>query len=240
MPLPRFTSGQVGKLTFAHLNEAFDRIENVDPELRASASPILGRVILARITGQSGSGASIKGSFQEVAVDNPTATSLSYSVVEGGITSATSAGTYGAPIVFPVSAIGTVVPILAHVAVNGALYFRECSAAAASASVRVGRVKTATTITANAKWLYTLTDIAVSNMATAQYVATGAADFTALNGCEEAVDVAAQRNIGVGTIHPVGSTATRQAIKVDTVVTCIPTAGGFVFSIPNGYSFVCS
>lgn len=241
MTLPRFTSGSVGKLSFSHLNEAFDRIENVDPTKASAYANVLGRVILARITGQSGTGNATKGSFQEVAVADPAAASLTYSVVGGGVTSTVGTDVFGAPIVFPVSATGTVVPVLGHVAQNGKLYFRECSAASASASVRVGRISSASPLgTANTKWLYTLNDLSINTIASATYQSTGAADFQALNGCEEAVDVPAQRNIGVGTIHPAGSTATRQAIKTGTIVTCIPTAGGYVFSVPNGYSFACT
>lgn len=238
MTLPRFTSGKVGKLEFHHLNEAFDRIENVDPSMPAGTRQILGRVILARVTGTSGTGNATKGSFQEVAVTTPG--SNTYNAVAGGVSSTVGADAFGAPIVFPVSAVNSIVPVLGHVAADGKLYFRECSATSASASVRAGRITQATQITANTKWLYTLTDVQIQTLATAQYQTTGVGSFQALNGCEEAVDVPANRNIGVGTVHVVGSTATRQPIKVDTIVVCIPTANGFVFSVPNGYSFACT
>ena len=238
MTLPRFTSGKVGKLEFHHLNEAFDRIENVDPSMPAATRQILGRVILARVTGTSGTGNATKGSFQEVAVTTPG--SNTYNAVAGGVSSTVGADAFGAPIVFPVSAVNSIVPVLGHVAADGKLYFRECSATSASASVRAGRITQATQITANTKWLYTLTDVQIQTLATAQYQATGVGSFQALNGCEEAVDVPANRNIGVGTVHVAGSTATRQPIKNDTIVVCIPTANGFVFSVPNGYSFVCT
>ena len=238
MTLPRFTSGKVGKLEFHHLNEAFDRIENVDPSMPSARQQILGRVILARVTGTSGSGNARKGSFQEVAVTSPGTDS--YNAVTGGVSSTIGGDNFGAPIVFPVSAVGSIVPVLGHVAADGKLYFRECSAASASASVRAGRITQTTQITANTKWLYTLTDVQVQTLATATYQATGVGSFQALNGCEEAVDVPANRNIGVGTVHVAGSTATRQAIKVDTIVVCIPTANGYVFSVPNGYSFACT
>jgi hypothetical protein len=50
MDLPRFTSGAVGKLTFSHLNEAFDAIDDIarDAGVSESGSSIRGRVILAR------------------------------------------------------------------------------------------------------------------------------------------------------------------------------------------------
>jgi len=240
MTLPKFTAGQVGKLEFHHLNEAFERIERLDgnPALVAASGPILGRVILVRITGQSGSGNAIKGSFQEVALS--TVGSNSYVAVSGGVTSAVSGDTYGAPIVFPCSAIGTIVPVLGHIAHDGKLYFRECAGVSSAAGVRAGRITASTQITSNTRWLYTLTDVRVNTIAAGTYTATGVGSFQALNGCEEAVDSVANRNIGVGTIHVVGSTATRQPIKNDTIVVCTETLGGFVFSVPNGYAFTCT
>lgn len=240
MTLPKFTAGQVGKLEFHHLNEAFERIERLDgnPALVASSGPVLGRVILVRITGQTGSGNAIKGSFQEVALS--TIGSNSYVAVTGGVTSTVSGDAYGAPIVFPCSAVGTIVPVLGHIAANGKLYFRECAGVSAGGAVRAGKITGSTQITAGAKWLYTLTDVKVNVLASGTYNGTGVGNFQALNGCEEAIDVPVERKIGVGTIHVSGSTAVRQPIKNDTIVVCTETLGGFVFSVPNGYAFTCT
>lgn len=238
MTLPRFTSGRVGNLEFHHLNEAFDRIEGVDTSMPNKMRARFSRVILARITGQSGSGNAIKGSFQEVALSAPA--SNSYSAVSGGVTSTIGTDAFGAPIVFPCSAVGTIVPILAHVAANGKVYFRECAGVSSAAGVRAGRITASTQITANTRWLYTLTDVKVNVLASGTYNDTGVGSFQALNGCEEAVDDVANRNIGVGTVHVVGSTATRRPIKNNTIVVCTETLGGFVFSVPNGYGFSCT
>lgn len=235
MTLPRFTSGRVGNLEFHHLNEAFDRIEGVDPSMPSSSRPILGRVILAEVLARSGSAGAVKGSFREVALS--TVGSNSYVAVTGGVTSNIGADAFGAPIVFPCPPVGAIVPVLGHIAANGNLYFRECSS---PASVRLGKISSSAQIGTSSKWIYNLTEVVVNNFSQGTYISAGAGSFQALNGCEEPTDVAAQRNIGVGTIYPTGATATRKPIKNDTIVLCLLAGTDYVFSIPNGYEFACT
>lgn len=237
MTLPRFTSGKVGKLEFHHLNEAFDRIENVEPLMPPSTRQILGRVILARVNALSGTGNATIGSFQEVAVTSP-GTNI-YAAVNGGVSSTVGGNAFGAPIVFPVSAAGSIVPVLGHIAADGKLYFRECSATSASASVRVGEVISSIEIVSNKMWYYQLQDVAITNIQQGTYQNITGSFFQALNGCEQPSDAPSQRLIGVGTIHVAGSLATRQKIRNGTIVVCVPSGNGFVFSVPNGYSFSC-
>jgi hypothetical protein len=56
MQLPRFTSGEVGRLTFAHLNEAFSALENLEreAEMNRRAQQSRDRVLTARVTGSQG------------------------------------------------------------------------------------------------------------------------------------------------------------------------------------------
>lgn len=232
MTLPRFTSGQVGKLTFFHLNEAFDRIETISADPGKPFNQILGRVILAKITAHQGSGSSRVGSFVEVSANAIPPTS--YTTVSGGVNS----NGFVAPIVAPVSAVNSIVPILGHVAADGKLYFRECSAPAA---VRLGRISTSAQIGTSSRWIYTLTGVAIDNVNQGTYIADGTGSFQALNGCENPLDVSASRQIGVGTIYPSTLTTTpvRKAIKNETVVLCVASGTDYVFSIPNGYEFTC-
>jgi len=233
MTLPRFTSGKVGKLEFHHLNEAFDRIENVDPSMPSAHRQILGRVILARIIAHSTVGGLKVASFVEVSANAvPPST---YSNVSGGVTSTVGANAFGAPVVTPLSPVDTVVPLLGHVSTDGKLYFRECSS---PAQIRTGKVSSSTSV-GTGKWRYTLTDVVVDNATTGAFMPSGAGSFTAYNGCEEPADVTATRNIGVGTIHPVSASAVRQPIKNDTIVLCVVSGAAYVFSIPNGYQFTC-
>jgi hypothetical protein len=237
MTLPKFTAGQVGKLEFHHLNEAFERIERLDgnPALVAASGPVLGRVILVEVLARNGSAGAVRGSFKEVALS--TVGSNSYVAVSGGVTSTVSGDAFGAPIVFPCPPVGAIVPVLGHIAANGKLYFRECSS---PASVRLGKISSSAQIGTSSKWIYNLTEVVVNNFSQGTYTSAGAGSFQALNGCEEPADVVANRNIGVGTIYPTGATASRKAIKNDTIVLCLLAGTDYVFSIPNGYEFACT
>lgn len=232
MTLPRFTSGQVGKLTFFHLNEAFDRIETVSADQSKPFNQILGRVILAKITGHSGSGSSRVGSFVEVSANAIPPTS--YTILSGGVTS----NGFAAPIVSPVSAVDSIVPILGHVSSNGKLYFRECSA---PPLVRLGSINSAAQIGTFSKWIYTLTSVAIDSLNQGTFAADTTGTFQALNGCENPGDIFANRQIGVGTIYPSAITTSpvRKPIKTGTVVLCVLSGTDYVFSIPNGYEFTC-
>ena len=235
MTLPKFTAGQVGKLEFHHLNEAFERIERLDgnPALVTASGPVLGRTILVRITGQSGTGNSIRGSFEEVALSS--VGSNTYFAVGGGVKSTVSGDSYGAPIVFPCSAVGSIVPVLGHIAANGKLYFRECSS---PTLMRLGRINAAAQIGSSGKFIYTLVEVSIDNFNQGTFATVGSGlIFYALNGCEQPVDL--NREIGVGTIYPLGGTAYRKPIKNGTVVSCMPSGSDYIFSIPNGYEFVC-
>lgn len=234
MTLPRFTSGKVGKLEFHHLNEAFDRIENVDPSMPAGTRQMLGRVILAKILQHSTIGGLKVASFVEVAASSVPPSS--YTAVAGGVTSNVGANQFGAPVVTPLSPVDSIVPLLGHVSADGKLYFRECSS---PAQIRTGKITSNANISSG-KWKYTLTEVVVDSETTGLFVPSGAGSFTAFNGCEEPTDVVATRNIGVGTIHPATSSATRQPIKNDTIALCVLSGASYVFSIPNGYQFACT
>lgn len=58
MTLPRFNSGNVGRLSFEHLNELFDTVERLKPLLSARGSSVDSDLMLvARITGSNTNGA---------------------------------------------------------------------------------------------------------------------------------------------------------------------------------------
>lgn len=233
MPLPRFTQGKLGNLEFSHLNQVFDAIEGVS-ESRAPArfSAKTGRVFLAKISGKQGSGASEQGSFTEVSRDS-LATTV-YADVVGGVTSTGVTGAFDNPIVAPVSAVGTVVPVLGHTAKDGTLYFRECAGASAAGATFMAEV--ISSAGAPPVFGYTLSRRKRSGSA---WVTTGEADITAFNGAENAVDDTANRIIGVGSIHVAGSTATRKPIRTGTIVMVTEIEGAYCFSMPNGYEFAC-
>ena len=233
MTLPRFTSGKVGALEFSHLNEAFDRIED-SSALVTMKRPraALGRVFLARILSKTGSGLTEKGAFEEVArLDLSAGT---YAVIPGGLKSTLGADAYKYPIVAAVSGVGSIVPILGHIAGDGSLYFKEC---AVSSTGTMASVVSATG--SGPRWTYALNPVKWDGSA---WVTTGAAPITgAINGAENAVDTPQTRNIGVGSVYVANATATRNPIKVGTVVGPVIDIDGFyLFSTPNGYPFACA
>lgn len=233
MTLPRFTSGKVGKLEFHHLNEAFDRIENVDPSMPYAKSNLFGRAIIARVESYQGTGVAAVASFKEYALDS--LGSATYVQVAGGVTSTNGTDDFATPIVYPLPPIGSIVPIVPGISRDGKLYFK--TVASESASTRIGKVETAGTLIAGRMWLYNMKEVAFDLQANVWTNLPGA--FQAINGCENPIDDIPNRQIGVGTIFPSGANATRKPIKDGTVVSCSSTAGYYLFNVPNGYEFTC-
>lgn len=235
MTLPRFTSGSIGKLTFSHLNEVFDLIESISgsPEMaQAARNAAASKMIVAKVLAKQGSGASEVGSFEQVSLTSPT--SGVYEAVDGGVKSTDGTNAFAAPIVAPVSAANTIVTLLAHRSKDGALCFREVGTVKDPSVVML---KILSSSGGPTSWTYTARVVEWNN----GFVETTGQDVTARNGAESATDNTASRNIGVGTVHVTGSTATRQPIKAGTIVgAAIRFGDTYTFSIPNGYAFACT
>ena len=236
MPLPRFNSGRMGTLEWSHLNEAFDRIEKPEVMQPTAGTPYrIGTVFLAKILTVSGTGATALSSFEEVSLS--TVASGSFEAVPGGLKSTDGSIPYTNPIVGSASSVGAIVAVLGHYAKDGTLYFRECGGAAVSASANVfmARIVSSATRITGRMWTYTVSRDAELNTST--NVWSGGTTVTAFNGCENVTD---SGSIGVGSVPPPNVTSTRNAIKNDTVVSCITVNAKNYFSIPNGYTFVCN
>ena len=236
MPLPRFNSGRMGSLEWSHLNEAFDRIEKPEAMQSIAGNPYrIGTVFLARILTVSGTGSTALSSFEEVSLS--TVAAGTFEAVSGGIKATDGLILYTNPIVGSASSVGSVVAVLGHYAKDGTLYFRECGGAATSASANVfmARVVSSQPRVAGRMWTYTVSKDAELNTST--NVWAGGTTVLAYNGCENVTD---SGSIGVGSVPPPNVTSTRNAIKNDTVVSCMSVNGKNYFSIPNGYTFVCN
>lgn len=243
MPLPRFTSGQVGSLEFSHLNEAFDRIETMStsPEAAAktsSAAPA--RVIVAKILAKQGTGATEVGSFEEVSLTSPT--SGEYEAVPGGIKSTDGTNPYNAPVVAPVSQVGSIVTLLASVAKDGKLHFREFAPHGSEGEMYrvVDAVEAESSYENSKRWKYTLQPVVVNSIGNWNDASPNL--FEGFNGAENAVDgvLGSTRFIGVGSAIPANTNATRERIKNGVVVgPCRVSNGYLVFSLTNGYRFTC-
>lgn len=231
MTLPRFTSGRVGNLEFQHLNEAFDRIDALGsaPERLSFKGEVFHRVILVKVTGVNGTGATATGSFVEVAL--ATVPSQTYTPISGGITSASGANTYAFPIVAPVPPVDAIVPVVAHISNDGKLYFVQAVAPSTLQMLRI----LSSTATTGTQWRYDVQPVRWS----AGWVDDGLVAY-GYNGCEFVGDIAASRTIGTGTIHPDTADAVRKPLRNNLVVgPALKQGTDWVFSIPNGYEFTC-
>lgn len=243
MTLPRFTSGQVGSLEFSHLNEAFERIEalSASPEVAAmKASDRTDRVIVAKILAKQGTGSQEVGSFEEVALTSPT--SGEYEAIPGGIKSTDGTNPYNAPIVAPVSPVGSIVTLLASVAKNGKLHFREFAPHGGEGEMYkvVDAVEAESSYENSRRWKYTLQPVSVTSAGS--WADASPNLFEGFNGAENAVDgvLGSTRYIGVGSAIPANTNASRERIKNGVVVgPCRRSNGYLVFSLTNGYRFTC-
>lgn len=238
MTLPRFTSGQVGRLDFAALNEAFgyiDEARGVSPSgMRADRVPPR---ILATLGAYD---ATALGHSWSESVVTETGT---IETLQGG----RSSGPQSEPHQFPAitadgseAASGDVVMLDECFRKNGkAVYLISPLVTSASEMLKV--IGIFQTMIPGRMWSYRCRRVQFSFSVPGSpgfgWVESGS-EVSALNGCENAVDQIPQ-SIGVGTQIPAAGSATRMPIKVGTVVLAKRRSGGFEFSIPNGYAYQC-
>lgn len=232
MTLPRFTGGKVGKLTFDHLNEAFDNIDGIERdagEVPSSASR-RGRAIIARITNSNGT----QFSWFELVRD-----SSGYVIATDGLNSIDNGNLYG----FPILAFGALAPAVGNDVVivpqydnQGNLYYVPIAASGGGTTFVGVTQGIPTTLVTDLKWSYSVREVAWNGNGYSSV--TGGLQVTAYNGCENPTDD--QSNVGVGQPRGPTATMTRQPIKSGTVVLVARDALGlYSFSIPNGYAFTC-
>lgn len=240
MQFPRFTDGAVGKLTFAHLNELFARLEALEAQ---SPSKIAGAAIRPRVvTAKIGAGVDASGQRRQWAeVELTTSAGVVtpvYQTKSGGLTSGVVGDTLG---VLTYPAVGTlttdqIVGLVAQYSVANELFYLPVSAAAATGVSFPARINGFTPIQfAIGQWSYSCKEVAGLDFAHVP----GVNFFNARNGAEKAVDDGNSR--GVGFIPPSNPiTFTREPIKVGTCVVMVKDRNNlFSFSCPNGYKVVC-
>lgn len=234
MSLPRFTGGSVGKLTFDHLNDAFESIDAIERDAGTAVPSQMrrGRTVVAKILSKNAD----EYAWQEVARSG-----TAFAAVPDGLTSLESGSLYAYPIVatgqgdIPVNSVVVIAP---QYDLTGKLYYVSISPPAAGTSM-IGIVQgVSSTVTQNQRWLYNVNEVYFNvNSYTA---VPGGRSVIANNGCENAVD--APQNIGVGQATGIAQNLVRRPIKSGTVVTLVQDAvisSQYTFSIPNGYEFTC-
>jgi len=242
MTLPRFTSGQMGRLSFSDLNEAFDLIEGgaAVPSSRL-IRPLPSTVFLAKITGRQGEDELELGSWEEVSRENLTSDVMVK--VDGGMTSSDGDNAFAIPLIAPVPSVGTVIAMMAHTAKNGRPYCVQFREKADTIMAKIVGVELISTNPNKKVWRYFMNEVKWTDLQSGSgyWGITSGEEIIGYNGCENVEDKSpGPRDIGVGSRHTAYS-AERQAIKLETVVQAVRSMYGpeYNFSIPNGYSFAC-
>jgi hypothetical protein len=233
MDLPRFTSGAVGKLTFAHLNEAFDAIDDLarDGGESTSRAPVKSRLILAKLISESALNPG-DWSWTEVARDGANTVAK-----PNGRSSSTAQSAFAYPIRSDTGdalAANDVVLAAPMRDADGLLYYAAAQPFARGIVTEPIVIVSSSAVTAGVQWLYTVRRVAN----TAYTFPSSPPDFEALNGAENRIDGGGVYGVGFG--GGAASSLTRRPIEPGVVVLGVkvsPTR--YVFSIPNGYGVNC-
>ncbi len=241
MALPRFTAGNVGRLTFQHLNDAFETLDGIDRIVGIDGidSQPRGRAITARVTGKQGSSYSWQETYR---VDG------SFVQYQQGRSSVVDGDQYAVPLIEYGSVtltVGQEVVIFPIYDDTGKLLYVPAVAAAAS-SVFPARIVTSIPIGSGGSggapagysnvYIYQYEEVQfdvqpVPGVLYAWVTVPGGRTGNALNGCEVFNQIPFQ-GTGPGTV---------QWRNIPTGIVVMMTEGpsfGF-FSIPNPLGVVC-
>jgi hypothetical protein len=233
MPLPRFTSGAMGRLTFRDLNEAFDAIDQLRKETDQKLADQMGRrrIVLARITGKQGD----EYSWQEIE-----RTGTTFALRANGRTSTENGNAYANPVVGLATvtlAIGDNVAIASAYSSTGSLFYVPIAVAGGGGAIPA--IILGSTSQGSGQWLYNCKEAIRSG---SFWVQKPEADtFSARNGAENVPDASGVYGVGSRIIGNILQTPTRQPIQNGIVVMVATSADGVrFFSVPNGYQIECA
>ena len=254
MTLPRFTSGQVGRLDFATLNDAFgyiDEVRGASPDPRRA--PIDGAPIIARI-GSTGADLGVPTTTPGLAfighywneVVGPSWDNLPGGRASGDLTTGN-----------PVDAVQFPALSLDGKTLNEgaiAILFPTSSQTSSSvpesrpfyAALQIPEGQVPMRIDSNVlvsgttgRWRYTVTKMRWNFISDLYEPIVPATQFIAYNTLELLVDGSPANSFGVGSIKPSTASVTRQPIKTGAVVMATQLGSTWHFSIPNGYGVSC-
>lgn len=233
MPLPRFTAGAVGRLTFRDLNEAFEAIDALRRETDGKIADQAGRrrTILARVTGKNGD------NYKWEEVERTTGTT--FATRQGGRNSTEGADDYAYPLVpfgSVTLAIGDSVAIVSGYDASGKLFYVPISA---GGSGGLAVIVTGASQSGVGQWQYTVKEAIRSGGLWVEKPQATA--LTARNGAENPIDGGGVYGVGSLIVGNIIVVPARQPIRIGTVVLVTQSSDGvLVFSVPNGYRIECA
>jgi hypothetical protein len=230
MEFPRFTQGNVGAMTFAHVNAVFERIERLEAQAGLSSSvkaeSRMGRVINVMVTSINAQG---QVAWKEVARSG----AGTWADVAGGATSAQGSNATAIPLIGAGTVAGVVMQAVMRRDSSGAFVYHAMRQESPEWFIILGSTGT------GPRWTYTARRARFESVASGWIFDPTSSDIvTMFNAAENPVDTATEK--GLGTIVPNGTTLVRRPIKTTSVVPAFRDSLGLLcFFAPNGYQVTC-
>jgi hypothetical protein len=241
MEFPRLTSGGSGRLTFDVVNDMFERIEALEGKgiPRKLHKDYASDIFPAQITTEN---PAKPGEYQFTEQSRFPATGIFVSI-NGRRSSGYLQGiftNYATPAIAQAGLpSGSILYLLGRDNQDGKLEYLSVSSPAQSGGGTVALIQSATPITTNLRWKYSVIEAQYLDMSNIFIPLVGATSFFAWNGAENTTDSTSK---GVGFVPSSNAAAiyTRQPIKNGIAVEIIKDKNRLaMFSIPNGYKVVC-
>ena len=240
MEFPRLTSGGSGRLTVDVVNDMFERIEALEGKgiPRKLHKDYASDIFPAKITTEN---PAAPGQYQFTEQERTAANT--YQSINGRRSSGYLLGVftnYATPAIAQAGLpSGSILYLLGRDNQAGKLEYLSVSSPAQTGGGTVALIQSATPITANLRWKYSVIEAEYFTTQNIFTAAVGATSFFAWNGAENTTDSTSK---GVGFVPSSNAAAiyTRQPIKNGIAVEIIRDKNGLaMFSIPNGYKVVC-
>lgn len=265
MDLPRFTTGQVGNLTYAHLNEAFQLLDKLRPLLISGSSFNAGgeALLVARITGTAAATPSLM-TWEEVVLKEAVAVTsvMQWQARDGGRTSAAATSAEFTPAFVPplfgqssstALPTGTVALLRRTTRIDGKPAWMVVSSVSGGSDIFPARIDSARTREAvggvTFRWLYSWTEVALLDTASAGFYLDWTPVTNGRVGCQAATCSAEAFNgaerystHGLGGTGPAGANETNASIGIGTVVPLCRDAvsGLYYFSLGPATNISCN
>lgn len=245
MQFPRFTDGEVGRLTFAHMNDLFARVEALENSAREAGMQRgrIDRLIPARIVAQVEGGV-----YSWVEVERA---GVTWADKPDGLSSTDPSQNPPDDKAYPIiGSISEPFPtptfIMPQYRKEGGLYYLPTAPGATGAAPY--RIFSFSNLVQGKSWLYGLQKQKIVTSSGAPSFADDASSspVVGINGAENRNDpgynIATNTLYGIGWARPPdGFVTQRNPIQIGIIVQAVPIAGTafYSFSIGNGYTTVC-